>query len=110
MNYQLFGCPKVNPGQPKKRDSLSSTMLITRLQQIRFEGYQEPPNEIGFLSSTKRILMFELRTFQYWIKRFILLGCTPYVILNSNKPFNTWCPLKGHTYFNKPQGDSRRFA
>ena len=25
-------------------------------------------------------------------------------------PFNPWCPLKGHTYINKPGAESCRFV
>ena len=29
---------------------------------------------------------------------------------NNTQPFSTWCPLKGHTYLNKPAAFSCRFV
>ena len=44
-------------------DSLPDLMLITALLLIQPEGHQEPRNEVGSLSSAKRLVGFELGTF-----------------------------------------------
>ena len=49
-------------------------MLITAFVQVRREGYQEPRNEVRFLSPVERLASFEPGNFRFWLQWLKPLG------------------------------------
>ena len=54
--------------------SLTHPILIVCILHIRPEGYWEPRNEVGSLSSVKRLVGFEAGTFRFWSECLNQLG------------------------------------
>ena len=63
------------------RDSLTNPMLITAFfVHIQPTGHQEHCNKVGSLSPAKRIVGFELGTFQFIMQHLNSLGHSPIIL------------------------------
>ena len=67
-----FAAPRPTLGH-SQGDSLTDPVLITAFWLFRSEFHREPPNEVGLISPTKRLVGFERGTFQFQSWRLIPL-------------------------------------